>query len=242
MMPALNYIFNISILIGFVIPLLNLLTGWFGSFLGVGADIDFDASPDVGAGVDADAGLGVSAGAGVDIGADISADTGVGAGAETNIGNNAVVPFNVMCLCLFLVVFGALGHVAKLFMYNTLLVILLLLSCLVIAALAYWALYTLLIKRLKDNDASATSYRDLRGKKAEVTLVIKADSIGTISIKDNIGAAISFRAKIDPDLKSQMPDSIAAGDTVIITDIDKKDKLCYVSVPFHKFTNTGGKK
>jgi len=236
MMSALNYIFNISILIGFVIPLLNLLTGWFGSFLGVGADLDFDASPDAGAGAD------IGAGADLDAGADpgAGADLGAGGNAGTSVGNSALIPFNVMCLCLFLVVFGALGHIAKLFMSNAFLIALLLIVCLAFAALAYWALYTLLIKRLKNSDASATSFRDLRGKKAEVTLVIKADSIGTISLRDSTGAALSFRAKMDPDLKNQMPDAIATGETIIITDIDKEDKLCFVSLPVNKFKNLGG--
>ena len=212
MEQTLNYIFNITIIIGFIIPLLNLLTGWFGNFFGVGFDMDAGASVD--AGVDAD----------------------LDAGVETGVKGGAIIPFNVMCLCLFLVVFGALGHIAKGFMSSLLLVVLLLAACLILAGLAYWALYVLLVKRLKNSDSSALSYQDLHGKTAEVTLAITADSMGTVSLKDSTGAPISFRAKMDPDLKDQLPDTIAKGESVIITDIDLEHKLCHVSLPFSKFS------
>jgi len=48
--------------------------------------------------------LGVGVDTDVDVSADVSSDV------------SAVIPFSVMCLCLFFVVFGALGHIAKLFM------------------------------------------------------------------------------------------------------------------------------
>ena len=70
-----------------------------------------------------------------------------------------------------------------------------------------------------------------------MTLRIMADSVGTISMRDSTGAPISFRAKMDPDLKDRMADAIQKGESVIITDVDKENKLCYVSVPFKKFTD-----
>jgi hypothetical protein len=91
-------------------------------------------------------------------------------------------------------------------------------------------LYTFLIKRLKENDASVISYRDLKGMDGEVTLSISENSLGTISVKDSTGAALSFRARIDPQLKSQMPDTIPKGETVVITEVDIANKLCYVSM------------
>jgi len=210
MLETLNYIFNICILIGIVIPLLNLLTGWFGGFLDVGVDVDVDVP---------------------------SADAGAASGAGTNVGNSAVIPFNVMCLCLFLVVFGALGHIAKLFMASPLLTVLLLAACVLLAALAYWGLYVLLIKRLKNSDSTVMSLDDYLGKRAEVTLRITQDSNGTISVKDNTGAPISFRAMMDPELKDQMPDTIAQGESVIITELDNENKLCYVSLTLKDFKN-----
>ena len=241
MADTLNYIFNICIIIGFVIPLLNLVTGWLGSFFGGGMDVDIDASADfsMDAGTDfsLDASADISLDVGADIGLDASADVGVDVGAETNAGSGGVVPFNMMCFCLFLVVFGALGHMTKGLMTTPLFIVLLLSGCLVLASLSYWALYNLVIKRLKQNDASALAYRDLRGKSAEVTLRITADSIGTISVSDSTGAPISFRAKMDPDLKERMNEVIPQGESVIITDIDIENKICFVSVPFSKFSN-----
>ena len=235
MSDTLNYIFNICIIIGFVIPLLNLLTGWFGSFFSTGIDIDLDASADFNLDVSTDISIDVS----TDISLDASADFNVDAGMDTDVGSGGVVPFNIMCLCLFLVVFGALGHMVKRFMIAPLFVALLLFACFTLAALSYWALYTLVIKRLRQNDASALAYPDLKGKAATVTLRIASDSIGTISLLDSTGARITFRARMDPDLKDQMNDAIAQGESVIITDIDRENKLCYVSVPFRNFPNKG---
>ena len=248
MIATLNYVFNLCILIGFIIPLINLLSGWLGGLFGAGGDVDFDVDFDVHTDVSvdlptdfstdfsADFSVGVSAdiSAAADIGAAASADAGVGSGAGAG-GTSAPIPFNIMCLCLSMVVFGATGHIAKMFMASTLITILLLPVCLAIAGLAYVALYKLVILRLKNNDASATAYRDLRGKKAEVTLSIIADSVGTISLLDSTGAKISFRAKIDPDLKEKLPEKIPQGESVVITEVDTENKICYVSMPFHKF-------
>jgi len=220
MMDVLNYIFNICIIIGFVIPLLNLLTGWFGGFFDIGMDLDADIPS-------ADAGVDVGAGADVGSGADV--------GAETSVGSTAVIPFNIMCLCLFLVVFGATSHIAKMFMASLILIILLLVVCVCLAALSYWGLYVLLIKRLKNSDSTAMTINDLHGSSAEVTLRITQDSMGTISLPDSTGAPISFRAKMDPELKDQMPDMFPQGETVIVTEVDKENNLCYVSVPLKKF-------
>ena len=239
-MAVLNYVFNISILIGVVIPLLNLLTGWFGGFFSVGADVDFDASVDASVDVSVDVSTDVS----LDVGADAGMDAGTGTGADsatTSVATSAVIPFNIMCLCLFLMVFGAMGHMMKWFMSGALMTALLLAGCIVVAGLAYFAMYKLLVKRLRNNDASALTYHDLRGKRAEVTLTIREGSVGTISLRDSTGAAISFRAKIDADLKGQMPESIPTGEFVIITDVDKSCKLCYVSMPFNKLSSNGNK-
>ena len=209
---VLNYVFNLCILIGFVIPLLNLLTGWFGSFFGVSADIDADL--DVG-----------------DIG-DIGADVGDSAPASGSRGG--LFPFNIMCLCLFLVVFGVLGRVAGRMMANLPLTVLLLAACLAVAALSYWALYRFIVKRLKESDSHAMSFKDLPGKGAEVTLGLSGNSVGTISLLDSTGAAISFRAKIDPHLMSQMPSAIPKGEPVLITEVDMENKLCYISTYFNR--------
>ena len=228
-MAMLEYLFNISILIGFSIPLLNIFTGWFGDFLG-GLDVDFDidASTDVGADI------GIDAGTDIDLGVDTGTDIGADAGAHVHPGQSGIIPFNFMCLCLFLIVFGAFGHMTKMFMTNTLMMALLTSGCVVMGGFSYWAMYKFLIKRLKNNNAAALTYHNLRGKNGIVTLSIHGDSMGTISVQDSTGAPISFRAIADPDLKDRMPDIIATGESVIVTDVDTEKKLCHISVPLSK--------
>jgi len=199
----LSNIFLFCIILGVAIPLLNLLTGWFGGmFGGVCVDVDIDV--------------------------DVSA---VGSGG-------GIVPFNIMCFCLFLVVFGSAGQATMQFMVNPLFTLLFLALCLILAGLAYWLLYKLLVKRLKESDVSALSYRDLTGRTATVTLSISGDSIGTISTRDSTGAAISFRAKMDSDLKEHMPNTIQKGERVVITAVDRENKLCYVAVSLEKIMKT----
>jgi len=201
---ALNFIFTVCIAVGFAIPLLNILTGWFGGFLDVGADVDLDV--------------------------------------DASVGGSGIIPFNVMCLCLFLVVFGATGQLAEQFMTNPLFTVLLLIACFLVAALFYWALYRLLIKRLKDSRTEAMCFRNLRGQTGTVTLRIAAGCMGTISVQDSTGAPISFRARMDPDLQDWMPEVIPKGETVVVTGIDMVNKHCYVSVPFNRMehNNTNG--
>ena len=217
-LSVLNYIFNLCILIGFVIPLLNLITGWFGSFFGGGGDVDIDIDiSDVGD---------IS-----DIG-DIGTDAGDAPAAPGS--KSSGFPFNIMCLCLFLIVFGAFGQSVRRYMTALLPAVLLLGACIAIALLSYWALYKFIVKRLKESDSSVMSFQDLPGKSAEVTLSISANSVGTISLPDSTGAAISFRAKIDKHLKDQMPGTIPKGENVIITEVDVENKLCYVSTYFNR--------
>ena len=207
-MDVLTNIFNLCIFIGLFIPLLNILTGWFGSLFSVGGDVNVDV--------------------------DVDFDLDLDAGADTSVQGGGNIPFNIMCLCLLLMVFGATGHMMSGFMTNTLFMVLLLLGCFIAAAFSYWALYTFLIKRLRNNAVFALCYRHLPGKSASVLLRIQGDSMGTISLRDSTGAHISFRAKLDPDLKDQMPDGITKGESVIVTGVDLENKFCYVSLPYSK--------
>ena len=221
---VLNYIFNICIIVGFVIPLLNLLTGWFGSFFGGGGDMDMD--------IDLEMDMDVS----FEVDLDLDAGFDIGdAGTATSVSGGAF-PFNVMCFCLFLVSFGALGQAFKRFMTSLLLTVLLIAACIAIAMLLYWVLYRFVVKRLRENDSTAMSLSELPGKNATVTLGIQKSSIGTISLSDSTGAAISFRAKIDTHLADRMPDVIQKGETVFITEVDMDSKLCYVSTFFNRHT------
>jgi membrane protein implicated in regulation of membrane protease activity len=198
----------------------------------ISLDVGMDAGFDTDFGIDAAADLSVADG--LDAGLDATTTTGSSTSAVSHGGG--IIPFNLMFLCLLLVVFGALGKMTQHLMTTLLPAVLLLTVCIASGGASYWALYEFLIKRLKQNDASALSYRELRGMDGEVTLAIPGDSIGTISLKDKTGAAISFRAKMDPHLKGRMPKLIPKGEHVVITEVDMVNKLCYVSMYQSKFT------
>jgi membrane protein implicated in regulation of membrane protease activity len=140
-----------------------------------------------------------------------------------------------MCFCLFLIVFGAFGHMTKRWMTALPASILLLAACILSAGLCYWLLYYLVIKRLKENDASAVSLTDLIGQVGEVTLTIRAEAVGVISVTNNTGGYLSFRARIDPNLADKMPDSLPKGERVFVVGIDHSEKICYVSTAVNKF-------
>ena len=212
--PVLNYIFNFCMIIGFVIPLLNILSGWLGGLLNSGADVDLDLDSDFD----------------IDLDLDMDIDADVGDSVSGISGHSGAIQFNFMCFCLFLIVFGATGQATKKFMTSIPFMVLLLSACAAAAACCYWLMYKFLVKRLRENNASALSYADLPGRSAEVTLVVSADSIGTISITDSSGAKISFRAKLDPDLKDRLPNAIRPGEAVLITEANANEKLCYISV------------
>ena len=214
---VLNYIFNVCMILGFAVPLLNIASGWLGGLVNSGADLDLD--------IDAD----------FDIDLDLDADMDIGGDVAGGSGHSGAFQFNFMCLCLFLIVFGATGQAVKKFMTSIPVMVILLLACAAVAGACYWLMYKFLVKRLRENNASALSYADLAGRSGEVTLAVSNNSIGTISITDSTGAKISFRAKLDPDLKNHLPDTIRPGEIVLITDVDVDEKLCYISVRPNKF-------
>jgi membrane protein implicated in regulation of membrane protease activity len=193
---TLHTIFNICLGVGFVLPILSILTGWFGDFFNVDFDVDVDVSAD----------------AGLD-------------GPEFG----GVVPFNMMCFCLLLIVFGAFGKACARWMTSLGVTAALLLGILAVAVFFYWLLYTLVIKKLKSSDSQALSYDDFAGRRGEVTLPIRDGQIGMISVKDSTGSYISFRAKIDPGLQDFIGDAIPHGETVLVTEVNAREKLCYVS-------------
>jgi membrane protein implicated in regulation of membrane protease activity len=197
---TLHMIFNICLGVGFVLPILSILTGWFGDFFNIDVDVDVDA------------------------GFDVSADTGMG-GPEFG----GVIPFNMMCFCLLLIVFGAFGKACAGRMTSWGVTAALLAGILAVAVFFYWLLYTLVIKKLKSSDSQALSYDDFAGRRGEVTLPIREDRVGMISVKDSTGSYISFRAKIDPGLRDFIGDAIPQGETVLVTEVNAREKFCYVS-------------
>ena len=220
---VLSYIFTVSIIVGFAIPIINIVTGAFGSLFNFGTDMDVD--------LDLDVDLDVSVDVGVDVSVDAGADAGFG-GADSG-----VFPFNFLCLCLFLIVFGVTGNVFLKFMSSTLMVAAFIAASLAIGALFYWLMYKFVIVKLKKSTVPALTYDALRGKSAEVTMKISGETMGMVSVLDSTGAYISFRAKRDPALRDVMAEVIDKGRRVTITEVDKNEKLCYVSTSPTEFTS-----
>ncbi|MCL2046293.1 MAG: DUF1449 family protein [Oscillospiraceae bacterium] len=239
----LIYIFNLSILIGFIIPSLNILLSWLGGLFNGSVDVDTDVDVDLDVDIDLDLDLDLDLDFDLDIGdmGDVGeiGTTGAAGDGLSEVGSNSgAIAFNLMCLCFSLVVFGVVGHTFRRFMIILPITIALLIICLAISYYAYSLLYKQVIKRLKESDSTAISLKDLPGKNAEVTLRISTDNMGTISLRDSTGATISFRAKIDPDLKDQMPAVIQKGESVLITEVDIANKLCYVTTYYGRVGNT----
>lgn len=82
---------------------------------------------------------------------------------------------------------------------------------------------------LKGSTIHAMTLDELKGQRAQVTLRITSDSMGTISVPDSTGGFLTFRAKKDRELAPRMNETIPAGSTVIVTEVDSGEKLCYVS-------------
>lgn len=207
----LGYVFNVCIIVGFAIPVVNILTGWFGDFLNFSSNFDADID--------------------VDLDTDIDVDTD--ADIDVSVGAGGVIHFNMMCLCLCLVVFGVVGNIARQWMSSILLTVVFIAAGALIGAVFYVLMYKLVIVRLKKSTVYTISYNDLVGRRAEVTLRITDDSIGMISVLDSTGAYISFRARKDPELTDRMAEVLQKGDTVIITEV--REKLCHVSTSPSEF-------
>jgi hypothetical protein len=199
MIETLSYIFTIFILLGLAVPLLDVLIGIFGSVL----NIDFELG-------------GHHFGDMFDFGPDAGADAGT------------FVPFNIMCLCFAMVVLGALGRLALGLMTNALAVIGCLLGLLVISFGAYLAVYHFIVKPLKRNNPKAIGEWDLFAAKGKLILRISKDSPGTVSLKDNTGAMITYRAKAKENVLELWDGMIPQGTEVIVTDVDTAGKAVYV--------------
>lgn len=213
MIEALSYIFTVLILLGLAVPLLDVLLGVFGSVLNIDFEVGghhfgdlFDFSPSADAGVD------------------VSGDAGT------------VLPFNLMCLCFAMVVFGALGRLTRGLMVNTFAVIGCLIGLLAVSFGAYLAVYHFIIKPLRNNNPKAFVEWDLFAAKGRLILRITKDSPGTVSLKDNTGAHISYRAKAKENVLDLWDGLIPQDTEVVVTDVDPGSKTVYVR-PVDTFKN-----
>ncbi len=211
-MQRLSFVFEILLYLGLGLPLLNLILGAFSAAHGgaaAGAEAaDLPEAPEAPETPEA---------------ADASDLTGGEAGSEIEKG--APFKFNVYCLCLALVVLGAVGIYAtnKL---SGLLLPLTLAGGLVLALAAYFLLYRFVVRPLQKNKAPALSTASLLHRHARVSFSILKDRPGKIETTDAVGASISYSAEMDPDICKA--ERIEEGEEVIITEVRPETHLCYV--------------
>ena len=200
MLDALSFIFTVFILLGLAVPLLDVLLGVFGSILNVDIEIGGHHLGDM---------------------LDFS-------GSEAGGDAGTVLPFNLMCLCFAMVVFGALGRLTLSLMSSTFAIILCLLGLLAVSAGAYLAVFNFIVKPLRKNNPKAIGEWDLFAARGHLILRIMKDSPGAVSLKDNTGASISYRADAREDILERWDGIIPQGTQVVVTDVDTISKTVYV--------------
>lgn len=219
----LAFVFEVMIYVGLGLPLANLLLGLLsggGDVAGeLGADADLSFQGDIAADIQVE--LEMAGGEGSAGSADLE---GVGA-------QGGFLRFDVYSLCLALVVMGAMG-VYALEAHTGIMRLIVLGIGIVMALGAYGLLYRLLIVPLKQNKSEAMKVQSLQFRHAIVTFRILKDSPGKIQTKDAVGAVISYRAELDPHICKL--DQIEEGEEVVITELDKAQNLCYVTLAQRK--------
>jgi membrane protein implicated in regulation of membrane protease activity len=206
MSSTFHFIFNVCIGVGLLIPLLDVLLGFLGSVFDFDLEIGGHHFGDV---------------------FDLSGD-----GAQMD----SPLPFNMMCLCFGLVVFGAIGKLVAQLMTNVLSAVLLLFGLLLLSAGAYILLYRFVVKPLKKSNPAAIRSWDLLGTRGKLTLRITDSSKGTVSLKDSTGAMISYRAAAKADVLKTWDGVIPQGTEVLVVDVDEPRKTAYVK-PLQTFEN-----
>lgn len=185
-MDTMTSIFNVCLLTGFAVPILNLLTGVFGSI--------FDGNFDLDTGHDFD----------------------------------GFVPFNLMCTCFALIVFGSLGRLCVPYMTNTLFKAIIIALLALVSFVAYLLLYKYVIVKLKRNSPLAITSYEIVGLVGKLTLRVTQDSDGVVSVLDSTGAAISYRARACDFYKFDDSGRIDQGTEVVVTGFDKDANIYYV--------------
>ncbi|GAB6151967.1 hypothetical protein JCM17380_07170 [Desulfosporosinus burensis] len=183
---TMTSLFNVCLLTGFVVPILSLLTGVFGSIF----DVDFDL--------------------------------------DTDHDFHGLVPFNLMCTCFALIVFGSLGRLFAPYMMNTLFTVVIIALLVLVSFVAYLMLYKYVIVKLKRNNPLAITSAEIVGSVGKLTLRVTQDSDGIVSVLDSTGAAISYRARVCEFYKLDDTGRIDQGTEVLITGVDTAANIYYV--------------
>lgn len=202
----LHTLFNCFIVGGFVVPVLNMVTGVIGGALGGGTDLDADADFDIDPDMDIDPVPDLDADLATDV--DPAADAGYGK-----------LPVNLMTLSLTAVVFGAVGRLLLGKLPAPWAVILALQAGVLAGFLLGW----FVIRPLKRNRPYATNIRALRGQRATVQLEARSDFTGTIRALSATGSLVTYDAR-----PVEGVEKIPVGTEVSIVDVDAGKGLCLV--------------
>lgn len=133
---------------------------------------------------------------------------------------DAIIGFNLMCLCMGLAVMGLVGRFTFGRM-NLIWNILLAASC---GAASYIFVYRFIVRPLKRNNPAAIKDADLIGLECRVTLKTSGDPEipGVITLRDSTGAAISYPAV------SKHGNIIDQGEIAEIVGFDVSNKTCLI--------------
>lgn len=233
----LAFIFEVMIYVGLGLPLLNVLIGFLG---GLGS-----SGPDVGGDLSADAPGDLDALGDVDIDLDIDADIGDAGDLDLDgidagdAPQGIFIRFNMYCLCLALVVMGALGLYTVTNLGGILRIIGVAGSA-VLAFAAYVLVYRFVFYPLKRNDPRALNAKTLKFAHAIVISPITHENPGKIQTVDAVGAVISYLARIDEDICPLK--RIEEGEEVIITEVDGSKGICSVYPARYKVLKKNGGK
>lgn len=178
---GINQIYNIIILIGFIIPILNIVTGTLGLL------IDF--------------------------------------GLHIHTGPDGLIPFNAMSLCLSFIVFGVLEKLLVQYMSSNKTIVLYNGLGLSVAFIVYMIFYKIVVYKLRSSNPVALTTSELVGMDGIVTLRIKSDEPGTISVIDSTGAKITYIAVLENETDVE---EIAQGQAIKIVGFDSDTKKCRV--------------
>jgi len=147
---------------------------------------------------------------------------------DTDHDFDGLVPFNLMCTCFALIVFGSLGRLFVPYMINTLFAVVIIALSALVSFAAYLVLYKYVIVKLKRNNPSAITSIELVGVVGKLTLRVTQDSDGVVSVLDSTGAAISYRARVCDFYKLDDTGRIDQGTEVVITGVDRAANIYYV--------------
>lgn len=139
-------------------------------------------------------------------------------------GPDGLVPFNIVSLCVALIVFGG---TEKILLYCTSNILILVLISTVVALQAYIVFYHAIVKKLAKSKPKAITPEELLGATGTMVLRATKSEFGTVSVVDSNGAKITYKALVTD---SSTYNRIEQGEQVIIDTYHTVSDVCYVSI------------